>query len=209
MNLVPGSAGPEKARDAARLLSLLVSLVLLGWLCGCTPEGPAPLEGAGSRESWEALFKKGQEAYRDGNLDAASDLLRAALKEANTFGITDPRRLQTLSMLGTVLVQMERYDEALPLYRDSLRALEDELGADDMALCSVLMTLAHVNLLAGDPKSAEGDYLRVMEIVIKEEGNKSENLAAPLMGLATALREQGKEKEATELENRASALAGE
>ena len=164
------------------------------------------IEGAESRRNWEFLFEKGTQAYRDGDLDEAGVLLRKALKESVAFGETDPRRLQTLSALATLLVQQERYDEAIPLYRESVRTIEQALGSDDLALCSVLMTLAHVYRLNEDPPSAELAYRRVMTIIVKAEGNHSPSLAQPMVGLASVLRDLGKEDEALELEKKAGEL---
>ena len=182
----------------------LAALLLLPALWGCTnSEDSVRFEGRDSRKSWELLFEKGTQTYRDGDLDGAENLLRKALKESQAFAPTDPRRLQTISALATLLVQQERYTDAIPLYRETLRTIEDALGPDDIALVSVLMTLAYVCRMDEDLNGAETAYRRVIAILIKEEGARSSNLARPMVGLATVLRDQGKEKEATELERKA------
>ncbi len=61
-----------------------------------------PISTGAESSRWEKLAAAGEEAYKRGVYDEAEGLLVSALKEAETFPVTDPRRVESLTNLAEI-----------------------------------------------------------------------------------------------------------
>src|ERR1700680_5007146 len=90
------------------------ALMLALALCVCAPAL------AGEAE-WAEHMKAGETANSTGDYSTAAARYEAALREAESFGASDPRLAKALNELASSYASQGRYTEAEPLYR---RALE-------------------------------------------------------------------------------------
>ena len=99
-------------------------MIKTGWLMAVTVivAGLAcPLGAALAQDSkWQATHDAGWKAYKEGRLDEAEKQLRAAEKEAETFGANDPRLATTLDHLSWVLCGEGKGGDAEPLAKRDL-----------------------------------------------------------------------------------------
>src|SRR6267154_5163147 len=73
-----------------------------------------------SAADWKADHDAGWKAYQEGRFDEAEKLLRAAEKEARTFGAKDPRLATTLDHMAWVLCAEGRSGDAEPVAKWAL-----------------------------------------------------------------------------------------
>jgi len=121
----------------------------------------------------------------------------------------------SLNMMGLALKALDRYPEAeqalqraLALRRQHMREHPENQGpgSDDG---SILHNLALVREQRGDYAQAEQYFRQAMAVRRKRYGERSYEYRAHLDGLAGVLREQGRLREATRMQERSLALARE
>lgn len=150
--------------------------------------------------------RRGEEALR---------AAQAALQTAER--LEDPGMIAgALNVLGLSLKTLDRYEEAeaalkrgLALRREQMRAHPEDTrgpGSDDGSL---LHNLALVRELRGEYADAERYFREAMAVRAARYGERSYEYRAHLDGLAGVLREQGRLREATRMQERSLELARE
>jgi tetratricopeptide (TPR) repeat protein len=121
---------------------------LMGWLGG-TPWALAQDAG------WQGRHDAGWQAYRAGRYADAERQLRAAAKEARSFGTGDPRLALALDHLAWVFSARGRYADAEPLAKWALAAREKRLGPVHREVAESLNTVACLYEMQGKHEQAE------------------------------------------------------
>ena len=153
---------------------------------------------AGEAE-WKAHMDAGTLAYSAGDYRAATERFEAALREAESFGRSDPRLAKTLSDLALLYDAQGRFAEAEPLLRRSLEILEKALGPNHLEVGAKLNSLAL--LYRAQVRYAEAEPLnqRSLGIAVKALGANHQIVGTSLNNLALLYREQGRFAEAEPL----------
>ena len=134
---------------------------------------------------WQAEHDAGWKAYKEGRLGDALTQLRAAEKEAETFGPNDPRLATTLDHLAWVLCGMGKASEGEPLAKRALAIREKALGGEHADVVKSLNTLACLYDMQGKPEKAKPIYERCLTLAEKVKGPADPSVAAVLDNLAT------------------------
>jgi len=138
--------------------------------------------------------------------DLADQNLRASLDwQREHRGERDPNTLETEASLIELLVARQRFDEALPLARDSLARQREVLGIDHRTSLTTATNLATA-LMEDAPGEAEA---MLRDVVARRERTLGADDTATLLArenLATLLSRQGRIEEALEMREACLAL---
>jgi hypothetical protein len=133
---------------------------------------------------------------------------RRLLDEAKQAPGHDPMALaQAEADLGLNLDAQKKWDEAMPLYDDSLKLRTQGLGEVSAPVAEILNDQGRVWLLKGNPKKAEALIRKAADIDEKVLGPADPTLADDYQRLAAVLRKAGKAEAAQAAEDRADAIA--
>ncbi|XXY14755.1 protein kinase [Sorangium sp. So ce216] len=150
----------------------------------------AAFEDVGDRrEACRARLNMGLCYVQFGYFDAAAEVLRAGLEEAERMALDD-RVPNALQNLGLALAHSGEVDEARAALRSSIEALQRR--GDRRRECESRLQLARVLLLAGEPALAEEES-RAAEALARAV---PERLPAAMAARARALLELGRAGEA-------------
>jgi len=127
--------------------------------------GVMPLQAEDSL--WQRAQSAGEQLLSQGRYVEAKRNFETALGEAEEFGTTDPRRLQSLNSLAMVYQQQGQPAEADALYGKVLALAEKILGPKHSLVASVLNNLA--NLRGTQARFAEAEALYVSALSIEKE----------------------------------------
>src|SRR6266852_2759637 len=133
------------------------ALMLALSLCVCAPAL------AGEAE-WAAHMSTGEIANRAGDYRTAAAGYEAALREAESFGASDPRLATTLNDLAELYKTQGRLADAEPLYRRVLGIREKVLGPDHPDVGTSFNNLAVLYKTQGRFAEAEPLYRRSLGI---------------------------------------------
>ena len=161
---------------------------------------------AGEAE-WKANMGAGMSAYSAGDYRVATARFEAALREAESFGASDPRLATTLNNLAELYREQGRYTDAGPLYQHSLGIWEKALGSDHPDVATTLNNLAGLYRTQGRYAEAEPLYRRSLGIREKVMGPDHGDVAASLNNLGGLYEAQGRYSEAEPLYWRTLAIA--
>jgi tetratricopeptide (TPR) repeat protein len=182
-----------------------VRTCVAGWLlagaCGLAlVPGRAPGQDAGL---WQRSVEGAKAAYQQKDYAKSERLLQTALREAEKFGVDDPRLAVTLHNLANLAATQGKAAEAEPLDRRALAILEKVRGPDHSQTAVVRLGLA--DLLAGQGRDAEAeaDYRGALRAFEKVLGPGHPIVATTLERYAALLRRTGRTAEAEQLEARA------
>lgn len=134
-------------------------------------------------------------ARENGNLTRARDLMldaRASVRAS--LGPDHPMMGQLGNSLAMTYVELEEYDEAEVLYRESIEQLSSNLGPDAPPLVHPYNNLAEVLILGGRYEAAL-DQLDHVLAIHKKEGSGGTLLVAPLCNRAEAFWGLGRHDE--------------
>ena len=129
---------------------------LLRHLCGGVVGGLLGMVMVGyaaSPTNWENQVTAGRQAYDQGHYAEAKQYWKAALKEAETFGVDDTRFATSLNNLAVLYLAQGQYAQAEPLYQRSLAIWEKTLGPEHPDVATSLENYAAL-LRAMNPVSA-------------------------------------------------------
>src|SRR4051812_49120129 len=149
----------------------------------------------GQASRWQADHDAGWNAYKQGQFADAETRLRAAEKEARTFGQDDPRLATTFDHLAWVLCAEGKASEAEHLAKRGL-SIREKAGAEHPDVVKSLNTLACIYDMRGKAAEAKPLYERCLAAAEKTQGAGSPNVAAILDNLATAQHVLGQNDEA-------------
>ena len=112
---------------------IILVLCLALWFTACSTGTP-----------WEKYNDAGKKAYEQGHYAEAEKLFEAALREAEKFGLQDPRLATSLNNLALLYDYdtQGQYPEAEPLHKRSLAIREKGLGPDHPDVAISLDNLA-------------------------------------------------------------------
>jgi CHAT domain-containing protein/tetratricopeptide (TPR) repeat protein len=167
-------------------------LILALALCVCA-------EAFAGEAEWAAHMNAGEIANRAGDYRTAAGRYEAALREAESFGASDPRLAKTLNDLAASYTRQERFAEAEPLYRRSLAIREKVLGPEHPDVGQSLNNLATLYRARGRFAEAEPLYRRSLEIRERALGSDHPDVGASSNGLGGLYEMQGRYAEAEPL----------
>lgn len=152
------------------LRSMLGRLLSFGWM----------RSRAARTAAWEAHFRAGMIAHREGRAGVAETEYEAALGEAEGFAADDPR----LAVSLTTLVGVYRFNGknalAEPLCLRALALKEKTLGADHPEVAATLKDLVEILRAQGKAREAEPHYRRALAVLEKAVGPDFSDLAESL-----------------------------
>jgi tetratricopeptide (TPR) repeat protein/tRNA A-37 threonylcarbamoyl transferase component Bud32 len=200
--------------DDPRLADALSHLLLLRVRQLSLPDpGPgeaalAIYEKAGPeyRQAAAAVLSTLAQAYRElGRLEDAERAAREALdRRRDGLGRDHPQTAIAGAILGGILDAERRYNEAIPLYRESLRVLEQTAGPDHNQTLATRNNLATTLHLSARYSEAVAIHQEILESLRRREGTDfHRDVAGSLQNLAAVLKDQGSLKEADSLAARA------
>lgn len=115
------------------------------------------LASAAFDSEWNALLAQGESKLKTQQLDAAEDCFRRAVNSVRRSKNASPDdAARCMLSLANVLQTKDNTEDALPLYKKSLRILEKAHGKESHAIVPVL-------LLLGGVSESEGEYRRAMK----------------------------------------------
>jgi tetratricopeptide (TPR) repeat protein len=146
------------------------------------------------------LVASGTTLYLTGQYDDAERVLRTAVNLARqSLASANSLRSSTLTALADVLIQLEKYPEAIQLCDESLVA-DRKRGPEDAAvLAQTLASLANAYFFSGDLASAEAPMREDLRIREQAFGMHHALTAKSLNDLAVLLYQSGRYSEATAL----------
>ena len=158
-------------------------------------------------ESWKDLIGQADSLSRDGDIDSAIVITKAALEKVEgEFGKSDTTVASVLSTLGKLYRRQANYAEAEPFYKRALAIREKAFGPDHPNVAQILHNLA--NLYSDQHKYAEAElhYQRALVIMEKTVGPEDPEVARILNDLGFLYDDQGKYTEAELFYQRALAI---
>ena len=161
---------------------------------------------ASSPTDWENQNTAGQQAYEQGHYAEAEQYFKAALKEAETFGVYDIRLATSLNNLAMLYRTLGQYAQAESLYQRSLAIWEKTRGPEHPDVAASLNNLALLYQAQGQYAQAEPLYQRSLAIWGKALGPEHPDVATSLENYATLLRQTQRGTEAAKLEARVKAI---
>jgi tetratricopeptide (TPR) repeat protein len=146
------------------------------------------------------------QAYRDlGRLeDAERAAVHALRRQEEILGRNHPQTAIARAVLGGILDTQQRFAEAIPLYRESVRVLEKTAGPDHNQTLATKNNLATTLHQSGHLAEAVVHHRQILESLRRREGTDvHRDVAGSLQNLAAVLKDQGRLREADALATRA------
>ncbi len=184
----------------------LVTYASLLALCLTLPLSAAAGKKREAQRAWETAMSAADEAAREGRVDHAVTLYRQAMDLATPFGERGLRMARSIDGLADVLYVHGRYEEAEPLYLESLAIWEELFGPDQPRSATTAHNLGAVYLAQKRYAEAEPMFQRAMEVWTHHFGEDSREVALALDARATLLQKQDRWDEAEPLRLRALAI---
>jgi tetratricopeptide (TPR) repeat protein len=145
----------------------------------------------------------GQIAGRRQDYAAAENyVLRALEINLKNFGETDERTSGVLHGVGNFYMSRKDWGKAEGYLLRSLKAEETLEGQDDNLVLVPLWGLCWLYDSWGRPEKSQACWHRATQIIEKQSGSNSPDLAQSLRNEANALRSLGRENDAEQLEMR-------
>jgi tetratricopeptide (TPR) repeat protein len=186
------------------------SLVAAGLVClsiGVSTACPATAQEPDTNAVMQPDIKAIVQLLESGNHAAA--LVEAQKFEAAAkaqFGVNHTTYAYALSVLATVYVTQEKFDEAETLFRRAMAIRAKVLGDDHPDVAHSLTILAGVYRMHRKDAEAERLLRRALEIQTRALGDNDFTVYGTLMSLALACLAQGKDQEADALRERAMSI---
>ena len=121
-------------------------------------------ETTAEEDRWRAQHEVAVMALQQGRYPEAASLFLVAVQQAEKFGTQDIRLAESLNGLAQVYRYQQNHVEAEPRARQSLKILEDELGALHAGLIPSLVNLGGITRATGKYAEAEQVYRRILSI---------------------------------------------
>ena len=163
--------------------------------------------GERQEEAWvRVVTNAGWFALRQGMLPRAHELARMSLdKTEHMYGMTDSRTLLNVRLLGSVLEDQGKYEEAEKLRWRALTGHRLILGEDDPATRRSLNDVALVLLHRGKYDEAERLFQQTLAVSRTKLGEDHIDTKIGLSNVASVLHHQGKHAKAETLDRLALA----
>ena len=188
------------------LVSALVPIVC-GSALGQAPA--APRAAASTEASWEALNAQSESLYKEGKLPEAEAVLKRAVASGEKeFGPESSKVAYSLSLLGSVYTNQEKYAEAEPVFARALAITEKNLGSKDLFAAFILDALGSLYTAEGKYADAEASFRRALAIAKDALVAGDARLARIQTHYAVLLRKMQRVAEADALDARARSILG-
>ena len=154
----------------------------------------APLPPAGA---WDTFIGAGERAYNTGEFVEASEVLEAAVNEAEKFGETDPRLSRSLVSRGLCFMDFGNYDAAEPDFNRALHLRETVSGPQSIPVAQVDNDLGLLKQRLQSYPSAQNFFQKALAIA-DTAGNSDTNLVTltlDYLGRNFCLQGQGDQAE--------------
>jgi tetratricopeptide (TPR) repeat protein len=142
--------------------------------------------------SWEADLKHAALLNKKGDLKGAEAVLLKTLYTAEAFGEADPRLAYTLDYLGTLNMQMNEADKAVPIFERAVRAFKASRGENAEETLESMGRLAESHDALGEYAKSEPLY---RALVSSGRGDALQH-SVDLNALAVSVDAQGRQDEA-------------
>jgi tetratricopeptide (TPR) repeat protein len=173
----------DRAKDLFLMPFLSGSALTLLWL-GNT--GAACSASYSVSPNWTELLATGDRNMAIQELVKSEECYRQALRQVKRVPHSKDELAQCREKLAATLLAENKTDEALPLYKKSLRSLQKAVGDESRQILSVLYALGSIYEAEGDLKPALKQYRRALAISEKNFGPLSLEVATSLHCLARA-----------------------
>ena len=128
----------------------------------------------GEVEAFKAAYDRYQTALETNDIEAASAAAAQALELGKlVFPDDSPSLLALYVNHGDLLIDQQRYTEAVPLLQEAVRRFEKQYGKKDERLIYALWALAEANGGAGEHEIAVKQLIRLSRMVKKANGAES------------------------------------
>lgn len=148
---------------------------------------------------WRKLMEKGKEAMDSGNYELAEALWSNALLEAEEFGESDERLIQTLEGLLQAYLRQGKYRRAEKPARQILETYQQLHGREHIISGMAANTLAEIYHLQQKYGQAEPLYKMSLSIKTKKLGVSAPEVLKILQNYADLLQKTHREAEAENL----------
>jgi tetratricopeptide (TPR) repeat protein len=157
-------------------------------------------------QKWADYNEQGTAAYKRGDDTQAEQLLSAAVQEARQFDPADMRLARSLHNLATVYSSENKWAQAEATLKEALAVKEKALGPNNAEVARTLNNLGVIYFSQYEYKQAEDCYKRVLAIDDKDLSATHPERITSLDNYALLMRRTGRDKEANELETKATGL---
>lgn len=128
----------------------------------------------GEVEAFKAAYGRYQTALETNDIEAASAAAAQALELGKlVFPDDSPSLLALYVNHGDLLIDLQRYGEAVPLLQEAVTRFEKQYGKKDQRLIFALWVLAEANGRNGEHEIAVKQLIRVSRMVKKAHGAES------------------------------------
>lgn len=146
------------------------------------------------------LVASGSTLYLAGKYDDAARVLRSAVDLARgSLGASDPLRSAALTGLADVLMQLEKFPEAIQLCQEALVADRKRSPQDAAVLARTLSTLGQAYFYSGDLAAAEAPMREALSVRERTFGMHHALTAQSLNDLGGLLYQSGRYDEAASI----------
>ena len=200
-----------RARAEGRVSTMTAGLMLVACFWLAMPSsalnaegGPVPSEAQVDYGDYQRGLRH---FYAEEHELALPYFVRAKDEAAARAGFGSSGHATALNNLGEIYRQLERFDEAEPLFREALAIDEATLGPEDQGLAKPLNNLALVQRARGDHVEAERNLKRSLRILENSLGRRHPDVAGSLNNLARLYETTGFPERAQPLLERALMIA--
>lgn len=144
--------------------------------------------------------------FSHGRLDAAERFELGALKIWEALRPDGVERIEVLSNMGILYMEMGRDAEARESYRQALTIANATLPADDPAQVRLLINAGTFHAVVDGQKAAEPFYRRALAIAQEKLGEEHPVLCTILSSYAVLLESAGRKTQAAEYRRRAESI---
>lgn len=130
-----------------------------------------------ARDNWQLFVGFAEEAYNATNFAVAETLIRLALEEAQSFGLSDPSYLSTLEHLGEILSATGRFEESIETYSTCKEYQTLMQGRNSLHAARLNCKIAASCVALGEYAKGEVLYLDALK-TFASSPNKASNYTA-------------------------------
>lgn len=124
-----------------------------------------------AEKDWKKNIEKGDNAWKKGQLNEASDGYAAAIADAEKFPAGDPRLAETLRKHGSVRFQLRELADAQDSFRRALAIDEQKWGTNDVRLAGNFLEIGQACMYSKRYDEADLYFARGQSLVEKKYGH--------------------------------------
>ncbi len=144
----------------------------------------AALPARAQQGDWEQAMAAGERALGERDFARAEAQFQAALEQAESFGATDPRKVETLVRLARLYRSQGDFAKPETLYREALRMAERALGSENPAFARYLDEVGRYYHTRRRHEQAADYYKRAFAIRVRTLGREHADVAESINNLA-------------------------